>query len=86
MKTTNVVTLFGVGWTISYQSSSYGRLSNHLPSPHESGNVSNLSPLLGMLGWESAYQLDYKPVGRSKNIEAFFSSINWDTLDKRLVV
>jgi superoxide dismutase len=30
--------------------------------------------------------LDYKPAERPKYIEAFFSNINWATVDKRLKV
>ena len=81
MKTTNVVTLYGFGWTISYQSSSAGGLLLL-----DGGNVSIVSPFLDMDDWEPAYVLDYKSVTRQMYIDAFFLSINWDTLDKRFVV
>ena len=82
MKTTHLVTLYSMGWTISYRSPQCG----HLLSPHEGGNVSILSPFLGMHGWKSSYVLDYKTADRLNPIDAFFSSITWDRLDKRLVV
>ena len=82
MKTTLVVTLYSVGWTINYRSSRYG----HLLSPHKGGNVSILSPFLGKHGWKSSYVLDYKTLDRLNPIDAFFSSIVWHRLDKRLVV
>jgi len=34
--------------------------------------------------WEHAFLLDYKPAERPKYIEAFFSNIDWTTLEKRL--
>lgn len=34
--------------------------------------------------WEHAYLLDYKPAEKDKYIDAFFSNINWDTVNKRL--
>jgi superoxide dismutase, Fe-Mn family len=32
--------------------------------------------------WEHAFLLDYKPSDRSKYIEAFFSNIDWDAVNK----
>ena len=32
--------------------------------------------------WEHAFLLDYKPSERSKYIEAFFSNIDWDVVNK----
>jgi Fe-Mn family superoxide dismutase len=34
--------------------------------------------------WEHAFLLDYKPAERPKYIEAFFSNIAWDAVEKRL--
>jgi Fe-Mn family superoxide dismutase len=34
--------------------------------------------------WEHAYLLDYKPAERASYIEAFFSNIDWKTVEKRL--
>lgn len=82
MKTTNIVTLHSVRWTISYRNSLYGRLL----FPDDGGNTSIVSPFLDMDGWEPAYVLDYKSVPALTYIDAFFLTINWDTLDKRLVV
>jgi Fe-Mn family superoxide dismutase len=75
----------GVGWAICYQNPSNGRLSNHWITLHETGNVSGFAPLLVMDVWEHAFLLDYKPAERPKYIEAFFSNINWDSCEKRLV-
>jgi len=74
----------GVGWAICYQNPANGRLSNHWVSLHETGNVSGFAPILVMDVWEHAFLLDYKPAERAKYIEAFFSNICWDSVEKRL--
>ena len=75
----------GVGWAICYENPKNGRLSNHWISLHEVGNVAGFTPILVMDVWEHAFLLDYKPAERPKYIEAFFSNINWKTVDQRLV-
>ena len=74
----------GVGWAICNQDPGNGRLSNHWITLHETGNVAGYTPILVMDVWEHAFLLDYKPAERPKYIEAFFSNINWSTVDKRL--
>jgi Fe-Mn family superoxide dismutase len=75
----------GVGWAICNQNPANGRLSNHWITLHETGNVAGFNPILVMDVWEHAYLLDYKPAERPKYIEAFFSNINWDIVEARLV-
>ena len=74
----------GVGWAICLENPANGRLSNHWISLHEIGNVAGFTPILVMDVWEHAFLLDYKPAERPKYIEAFFSNINWDAVEKRL--
>jgi Fe-Mn family superoxide dismutase len=74
----------GVGWAICYQNPTNGRLSNHWITLHETGNVAGYDPVLVMDVWEHAYLLDYKPAERPKYIEAFFSNIDWATVETRL--
>ena len=74
----------GVGWAICNQNPANGRLSNHWVTLHETGNVAGFNPILVMDVWEHAFILDYKPADRPKYIEAFFSNIDWSTVDKRL--
>ena len=74
----------GVGWAICYQNPSNGRISNHWITLHETGNVAGFNPILVMDVWEHAFLLDYKPAERPKYIEAFFSNINWNTVEDRL--
>jgi Fe-Mn family superoxide dismutase len=74
----------GVGWAICYQNPANGRLSNHWITLHETGNIAGFDPILVMDVWEHAFLLDYKPAERPKYIEAFFSNIDWEIVDKRL--
>jgi Fe-Mn family superoxide dismutase len=74
----------GVGWAICNQNPANGRLSNHWVTLHETGNIAGFDPILVMDVWEHAYLLDYKPAERPKYIEAFFSNIDWATVEKRL--
>src|SRR6266536_1209906 len=74
----------GVGWTICYDNPNNGRLSNHWITLHETGNIAGFKPILVMDVWEHAYLLDYKPADGPKYIEAFFSNIDWYTVDSRL--
>jgi len=74
----------GVGWAMCYQNPANGRLSNHWITLHETGNVSGFVPVLVMDVWEHAFLLDYMPAERPKYIEAFFSNIDWEAVEKRL--
>jgi Fe-Mn family superoxide dismutase len=51
---------------------------------HETGNVAGFAPVLVMDVWEHAFILDYKPSERVSYIEAFFSNINWKSVEHRL--
>ena len=75
----------GVGWAICYENPTNGRLSNHWITLHEVGNVAGFNPVLVMDVWEHAYLLDYKPADRPKYIEAFFSNIDWNAVEERLL-
>ncbi len=81
---TSVGKMRGVGWALALQDPGTGELSNHWVSMHEEGNVAGYTPVLVMDVWEHAFIKDYAPVDRPKYIEAFFSNINWDTVNGRL--
>lgn len=74
----------GVGWAVCYLNPYNGRLTNHWITLHETGNVAGFAPVLVMDMWEHAFILDYKPSERASYIEAFFSNINWKTVEHRL--
>lgn len=74
----------GVGWAICFEQPDTGRLSNHWISLHQSGEVAGYNPVLVMDVWEHAFLLDYKPADRPKYIEAFFSNMDWKSVEDRL--
>jgi len=74
----------GVGWAICFEQPESGRLSNHWISLHQSGEVAGYNPVLVMDVWEHAFLLDYKPADRPKYIEAFFSNMDWNSVEGRL--
>jgi len=74
----------GVGWAILYQDPLSQQLSNHWIALHHIGVPSGFKPILVMDVWEHAYLLDYRPSERNKYIEAFFSNIDWDVIQRRL--
>jgi Fe-Mn family superoxide dismutase len=76
----------GVGWAVCDLDPTSGRLSNHWTTLHEVGNVAGYQPILVMDVWEHAYLLDYKPADRPKYIDAFFSNVDWQTVERRLNV
>jgi Fe-Mn family superoxide dismutase len=76
----------GVGWAICYQNPVNGYLSNHWVSLHEIGNVAGFRPMVVMDVWEHAFLFDYQPSERAAYIEAFFSNLDWKTIDERLRV
>lgn len=76
--------LRGVGWAVCSLNPASRRLSNHWISLHEHGHVAGFIPILVMDVWEHAYLLDYKPSDRASYIEAFFSNIDWTSVEKRL--
>lgn len=81
---TGVGKMRGVGWAICFQDPLTNQLSNHWISLHEVGNVAGFTPILVMDVWEHAFLLDYKPAERGKYIEAFFSNIDWQSVEDRL--
>jgi superoxide dismutase, Fe-Mn family len=74
----------GVGWAVCYQDPVNDTLSNHWITLHEVGNIAGFNPVLVMDVWEHAYLLDYKPAERPKYIEAFFSNIDWASVEERI--
>ena len=74
----------GVGWAICFEQPESGRLSNHWISLHQNGEVAGYNPVLVMDVWEHAFLLDYKPADRPKYIEAFFSNMDWNSVEGRL--
>jgi superoxide dismutase, Fe-Mn family len=74
----------GVGWAVCFEDPNTRRISNHWITLHEIGNVTGFTPILVMDVWEHAFILDYAPADRPKYIDAFFSNMDWDAVQKRL--
>jgi|SRR5579871_2887535 len=75
----------GVGWAVLFQDPANGRMSNHWITLHQDGNPAGFKPILVMDVWEHAFMVDYKPAERPKYIDAFFSNIDWDVVNQRIV-
>jgi len=75
----------GVGWAIMFQDPFTKTLSNHWITLHEEGNIAGFQPILVMDVWEHAFLLDYMPADRPKYIEAFYSNIDWEKVEARLL-
>jgi len=75
----------GVGWAICYQDAENNKIINQWVSLHQTGNVAGFNPVLVMDVWEHAFLLDYKPAERGKYIDSFFSNINWNSVEARIL-
>ena len=73
----------GIGWAILYQDNMDGRLFNEWINEHEVGHLAGCKPILVMDVFEHAFITDYG-LKRADYIEAFFSNINWGTVESRL--
>lgn len=79
----SVGTMRGIGWVILYQDPTTGALFNAWINEHDMGHLSGCKPLLVMDVFEHAYMTDYG-IKRADYIEAFFRSIDWTVVEKRL--
>jgi Fe-Mn family superoxide dismutase len=79
-----IATMPGVGWAITYQNPENGWVSNHWVTLHEEGNPAGFKPVLVMDAWEHAFVPDYKATERAKYVDAYFTNIDWGTVESRL--
>ncbi|NLE90399.1 MAG: superoxide dismutase, partial [Dehalococcoidales bacterium] len=73
----------GIGWVVLYQDTETGQLFNQWINEHETGHLATCEPLLVMDVFEHAYIGDYG-LKRADYIEAFFSAIDWEAVNRRL--
>lgn len=73
----------GIGWVVMYQDSASKRLFNQWINEHETGHLAGCEPLLVMDVFEHAYITDYG-LKRADYIDAFFGSIDWAAVGKRI--
>jgi Fe-Mn family superoxide dismutase len=73
----------GVGWVILFQDPLTGRLTNYWVSLHQDGIPARCKPLLVMDVWEHAFMRDYRASERPRYVDAFFTNIDWATVERR---
>lgn len=78
-----VGTMRGIGWVILYQDPANGELFSTWINEHDMGHLAGCKPLLVMDVFEHAYMTDYG-IKKADYIEAFFRSIDWTVVEKRL--
>jgi Fe-Mn family superoxide dismutase len=75
----------GIGWTILFLDPISGRLFNSWVDQHDTGHLVGCIPLLVIDVFEHAYITDYG-LKRADYIEAFFKNIDWNVVEKRLII
>ena len=73
----------GVGWVIVFQDPLNGRLTNYWVSLHQDGIPARCKPILVMDVWEHAFMRDYRASERLRYVDAFFTNIDWTTVERR---
>jgi len=73
----------GVGWVILFQDPQNGSLTNYWVSLHQDGIPARCKPLVVMDVWEHAFMRDYRASERLRYVDAFFTNIDWTTVERR---
>lgn len=73
----------GVGWAILYKDGTSGRLLNTWVEEQHLGHLTGLKVILALDMWEHSYMLDCVPSEKKKYIEAFFTNLNEEVVEKR---
>ena len=75
----------GIGWAVLYQDILSGNFFNFWINEHDVGHPSGGMPILIMDVFEHAFMIDYG-LKRADYIESFFKNINWEEVEKRLLL
>jgi Fe-Mn family superoxide dismutase len=75
----------GIGWAVLYQDVLSGSFINFWINEHDVGHPSGGMPILIMDVFEHAFMIDYG-LKRADYIEAFFKNINWEEVEKRMLL
>ncbi len=75
----------GIGWSLLCYDAESKLLKNIWVSEHEIGNIAGLKVILALDMWEHSYLMDYIPSEKKNYIDAFFSNINWATIENNFV-
>ncbi len=73
----------GIGWVILAHDKESDKLFNVWVNEHDVGHLAGATPLLVMDVFEHAFMLDYG-LKRADYINAFFGSLDWQTVNERL--
>lgn len=73
----------GIGWVVVYADPRASTLHTVFVNDHELGQLAGLPIILALDLWEHAYMVDYVPADKKNYIDAFFSNVNWDVVEKR---
>ncbi len=76
-------TMRGIGWTVLYIDTMTGQMMNMWINEHDVGHPAGCKPLLVLDVFEHAFLTDYG-LKRADYIEAFFRTIHWTEVEKRL--
>ena len=75
----------GIGWAVLYQDIFSGNFFNFWINEHDVGHPAGGMPILIMDVFEHAFMIDYG-LKRADYIESFFKNINWEEVEKRLLL
>lgn len=73
----------GIGWVVLYQDITNRKLINFWINEHDVSHPAGCTPILIMDVFEHAFMIDYG-IKKADYIEAFFKSIDWASVEKRL--
>ncbi len=75
----------GVGWAMLYHDKTSGHLLMQWVDEQHLGHLQGLTPILALDMWEHAFVYDFPTSEKKKYIEAFFTNLNWSSVEKRYI-
>lgn len=73
----------GIGWVLLTYDAKTKTFHNVWVSDHEIGHLATLPVLLALDMWEHAFMVDYVPAQKADYLQAFFSNLDWSTINSR---
>lgn len=71
----------GIGWAILWYDKTDDRFLASWVDEQHLGQLQGATPLLALDMWEHSYCLDYTPSEKKNYVEAFFSNLNWESVE-----
>lgn len=75
----------GVGWAMLYHDPHTDQLVQTWVDEQQLGQLADLDIVLALDMWEHSYMRDYKSAEKMDYVEAFFSNLNWEVVNDRLL-